>query len=48
MREDVAFPTEILERIIDDSALDLIRGIDVIISVRERVIFDLSTKKKGD
>ena len=47
-REEGDFATEILERMIEDSPLDLIRGIEVTSSLRDIVIFDLSTKKKGD
>ena len=47
MREDVAFPTEILEIIIDDSALDLMNGTELTISHPNTLIFEDSTRKKG-
>ena len=45
--EDVAFPTEIIVRIIEDPALDLSNGTELTISLLDTVIYERSTRKKG-
>ena len=47
MSDAVAFFKEILERMIYDD-VERITGTDVASSLLDIVIFDLSTKKKGD
>ena len=48
MSDAVAFFKEILEIMIEEDDVELINGIDVTISLRDIVIFDLSTTKKGE